>query len=265
MVIKTSCLTKYHISSLKAKQLIFSFCLFFSIGLHAQIPDKPSPPKLYNDLTASKNFIDESQAKELEKRLEEFYHQTSNQICIVIVDDLNGLPASDFSFQLGTKWGVGSKEFNNGIVILIKPTGGEGERDLFIAVGYGLEGAIPDLATKAIRENEMVPHLVNGDYYSALIAAVDALEKAAKGEYNVKVKRKKPFLERYGWLIGLIVLIIIYNIAGKGNTGSYTGRGYYGGGFRGSSWSGGSSRSSGGGFGGFGGGSFGGGGSGGKW
>ncbi|MBL7917157.1 MAG: TPM domain-containing protein, partial [Bacteroidia bacterium] len=51
--------------------------------MYAQIPDKPSPPKLYNDLTASKNFIDESQAKELEKRLEEFYHQTSNQICIV--------------------------------------------------------------------------------------------------------------------------------------------------------------------------------------
>ncbi len=233
----------------------------FSFKSFSQIPDKPNPPKLYNDLTASKNFIDEFQAKELENRLEEFYHQTSNQICIVIVDDLNGLPASDFSFQLGTKWGVGSKEFNNGIVILIKPTGGEGERDLFIAVGYGLEGAIPDLATKAVREKEMVPHLKEGDNYGALIAAVDVLEKISKGEYNFEVARKA---KNNTAIVVVIIIVIIILISFKKGGGSYSGGTYYGGGaYRGSSFGG--SRSSGGGFGGFGGGSFGGGGSGGKW
>jgi len=251
---------------LNLKFSIFLFAFFFSLFGYTQVPEKPSPAKLYNDLTASKSFIDELSAQQLEIKLEDFYHQTSNQICIVIVDDLNGMDASQYAFELGSKWGVGSAKFNNGIVILVKPTGGAGQRDLFIAVGYGLEGAIPDLATKSIRENEMMPYLQSGQHVQALEAAIDALAKAAKGEYNVVVKKKKPFLERYGWVFAILFVIIAWFISGKGNQGNYSGRGYSGGSFRGSSFGGSSfGGSSSGGFGGFGGGSFGGGGSGGKW
>jgi uncharacterized protein len=259
---------------LKTRSLIFFF--FFLIGLfgYAQVPQQPVPPKLYNDITSSQSFIDASSAQQLETRLEEFYHQTSNQICIVIVDDLNGMDASQYAFDIGNKWGVGSKEFRNGVVILIKPTGGQGQRDLFIAVGYGLEGVIPDLATMSIRENEMMPFLRNGQNYEALLAAVDAIEKAAKGEYNVQVKKKKKndllaFIKKHPILAFIIFVIILVVLIGGSNSGggSYGRRGwssgpFYGGGFGGSFGGG---RSSGGGFGGFGGGSFGGGGSGGKW
>lgn len=238
-----------------------------SFSVLSQVPEKPNPPKLFNDLSGT-NFLDASSASQIEQRLEDFYHQTSNQICVVIVDDLKGMDASQFAFDIGNKWAVGSEKFNNGIVILIKPTGGQGERDLFIAVGYGLEGAIPDLATKSIRENEMMPYLKNGDYYSAIVAAIDALEKASKGEYDVKVDRAKNFFEKYKVLLAILFVILIWIISGRGNNGNYSGRGYSGGMFRGGSYGGGSfsgGRSSGGGFGGFGGGSFGGGGSGGKW
>lgn len=245
------------------RQLISVFLLFLASLLQAQIPERPDPPKLYNDLSGTR-FIDEASAQELEKRLEDFYHQTSNQICIVIVDDLHGMEASDFSFQLGNKWGVGSKEFNNGIVILVKPTGGQGQRDLFIAVGYGLEGAITDLATKYIRENEIVPLLREGRNYEALLAGVSALEKAAKGEYNKVVKRKSPFKVKNIIIVIIIVIVILSFISrNSGGGGTYTRGGWTGGRYYGGSFGGG--RSSGGGFGGFGGGSFGGGGSGGKW
>ncbi len=246
------------------KKLGISFCFLLLIPcLFAQVPEKPKPARLYNDLTPSENFISSSQANELEKRLQDFYHNTSNQICIVITNDLKGMPASDYAFEIGNKWGVGSQKFNNGIVIVIQPEGGEGQRDYFIAVGYGLEGAIPDLATKSIRENEMLPHLKTGNYYEALLAAVQALEKAAAGEYQVKVERKSG---SRAWPIIIIIIVVIFVIvSNKGGGGTYTSRGgtYYGG-YRGGGSFGGS-RSSGGGFGGFGGGSFGGGGSGGKW
>ncbi len=243
---------------------LICFLLFgLVLSAQAQIPERPNPPKLYNDLSGT-YFIDENEATVLETRLEDFYHQTSNQICIVVVKELNGLEASDFSFQIGNKWGVGSKEFNNGIVVLIKPTGGQVQRDLFIAVGYGLEGAITDLATKYIRENEMMPYLQEGKNYEALLSAVNALEKAAKGEYNSEVKRRPPLKVKNIIVIAIIVIIVISVISrnsGGGGTysrGGWSGGRYYGGGFGGG-------RSSGGGFGGFGGGSFGGGGSGGKW
>jgi len=233
----------------------------------SQIPERPNPPKLYNDLTAGSSFIDGSSAAQLELQLEDFYHQTSNQICIVVVDDLKGQDASQFAFDIGNKWAVGSKQFNNGIVILIKPTGGQGERKLFIAVGYGLEGAITDLATASIRDNEMMPYLKNGQNYEAMSAAISALEKAAKGEYNVEVKRKRNLKDNPWSILIIVIIILIFLFARRGGGGNYGRRGFSGGPFFGGGFGGfgGGGSSSGGGFGGFGGGSFGGGGSGGSW
>jgi uncharacterized protein len=240
--------------------------------ISAQIATRPSPQKLYNNLSNEfPDFLSADEAARLENKLEAFSNETSNQICVVIVDDLNGLEAADYATKLGNEWGVGKKGFNSGIVILVKPTGGSGGRDLFIAVGYGLEGAIPDLATKRIREEEMYPYLKAGQNYEALNNATDKLMGLAKGEINVKDYARqnsaKNLFSRNPILIIIILIVVIGIIRGfgGGGGGGYTyGRrgGYYGGFGGGSSWGG---SSGGGGWGGFGGGSFGGGGSGGKW
>lgn len=252
------------------------FVLIFGTAF-SQVPQRPDPPKLYNNLSKEfPNFLSDSEAAQLEEKLEVFSNETSNQICVVIVDDLNGADASSFAFQLGTEWGVGQKDKNNGIVILIKPTGGEGGRDLFIAIGYGLEGAIPDLATKRIREKEMYPYMKQGDYYTALDKGTDVLMKLAKGEIDVKNytrgSGKTPGLGLTAIIIIVLIVILLRAIFGGGRGGggrTFSGLGsalfwgsMLGGGGGGRSFGGGSS---GGGFGGFGGGGFGGGGSGGKW
>jgi uncharacterized protein len=247
--------------------------------LPAQIAERPQPAKLYNNLSKEfPDFLNQQEAAQLEEKLEVFSNETSNQICVVIVDDLNGYEAADYATRLGTEWGVGKKEVNNGIVILVKPTGGQGGRDLFIAVGYGLEGAIPDLATKRIRDEQMYPYLKNGENFAALDNATDVLMKLAKGEIDVKdytrqARRRGPGGFGTAAIIIIIIIILIIKMfrGGGGGRGYTFGRGgrniYWGGGIGGfgggSSWGGGSS--SGGGWGGFGGGSFGGGGSGGKW
>jgi uncharacterized protein len=163
------------------------------------------------------------------------------------------------------KGGVGKKESNNGIVILVKPTGGAGGRDLFIAIGYGLEGAIPDLTTKRIRENEMYPYLKSGDNFAALDKATDVLMKLAKGEINKEdySRRNSNGKQIKPGTIIIIIIIIIFIIKGffGGGGGRTFSRGgstiFWGGGFGGGGFGGG-------GFGG-GGGSFGGGGASGGW
>lgn len=252
---------------MRALHYIFILLIGSALFANGQVADKPNPPKLYNDFTQQR-FLSPQEEAGIEQELENFYHTTSNQICIVVVDDLNGMEPSEYSFELGNKWGVGSKEFKNGIVILLKPFGDKGDRKLFIAVGNGLEGAITDLATASIRDNEMMPRLKNGENYEALSAAIAALEKAAKGEYNVEVKRKRSIKDNPLAIIVIIIVIAIV-LFGKRGGGNYGRRGwssgpFFGGGFGGGSFGGGSS-SGGGGFGGFGGGSFGGGGSGGSW
>jgi uncharacterized protein len=256
------------------RKILSTIFLFLAVFISAQIAQRPSPQKLYNNLSKEfPDFLRSDQAQILEEKLEQFSNQTSNQICVVIVDDLNGTDAADYATKIINEWGVGKKESNNGIVILVKPTGGAGGRDLFIAIGYGLEGAIPDLTTKRIRENEMYPYLKSGDNFAALDKATDVLMKLAKGEINKEDysrrnsngKQIKP-----GTILIIIIIIIIFIIKGffGGGGGRTFSRGgstiFWGGGFGGGGFGGGRS-GGGGGFGGFGGGSSGGGGSGGSW
>lgn len=244
----------------KVFALAFLFATLFSF---AQVAERPSPPKLYNNLSKEfPNFLSESEAATIEGKLEAFSRETSNQIVVVIVD-LEGADPASYATELGTSWGVGKKEANNGIVVLIAP----GSHDLFIAVGYGLEGAIPDLATKRIREEEMNPYLKSGEYFTAINNGTDKLMALAKGEINVK-DYAKPQRSKDDWFrIIILIIVVIFFIKiffGKGGGTGFGGSGrYYGGGFSGRSFGG--SSGGGGGFGGFGGGSFGGGGSGGKW
>jgi uncharacterized protein len=261
------------------KRLLLFFFLFCATFLQAAVPDRPQPPRLYNNLSKEfPSFLNQTEAAALEEKLQRFSNETSNQILVVIIDDLEGLDAASYAFEIGNAWGVGQKGFNNGIVVLVKPTGGAGGRDLFIATGYGLEGAIPDLMTKRVREDHMYPYLKDGRNYEALDEGTTALMQLAKGEYNQKDKRARQSQKRPGMvtiiIIIIIVIVIIRNFFGGGGGYTYSRRGrsiFWGsgfgglGGFGGGRGFGGGGGGGGGGWGGFGGGSFGGGGSGGKW
>jgi uncharacterized protein len=189
------------------KKLSWIFVFFVSlltISAFAQIPDRPNPNRLVNNLSvAFPNFLSQQEEKQLEQQLQNFSLETSNQICIVIVDDLNGLDDASFAVEILNKWGVGQKDKNNGVVILVKPTGNSGERRLFISVGYGLEGAITDIQTKRIRENEIVPYFKQQQFYQGLEAGCQALMLAAKGEYNEKTEGKTSIVPSIAAFCGL--------------------------------------------------------------
>jgi uncharacterized protein len=238
--------------------LLFSFCV--SAQIDKAIPKKPNPSKLVNDFT---NTLTSYQIDALENKLVAFDDSSSNQVVVVILNTTGDYTATDFAFQIGREWGVGNKDKNNGIVLLVA----KDDRKLAIQVGYGLEGALPDVTAKRIIENEIKPNFKENNYYRGIDQGIDAIIKATKGEYKAPANygsKKKKGLGVSTIIIIIIILIVIFSGAGPG-TGTYVSRGGFGGwsGGGGSGWSGGGS--SGGGFGGFGGGSFGGGGSSGSW
>lgn len=260
--------------------LIFLFSISASAQVEKIIPDKPNPPKLVNDFTNS--FLTPEQVVELERKLTAYDDSTSNQIAVVIVDDLKGYSAADYAIALGRKWGVGNKNFDNGVVLLVSTGGGEGNRAVFIAPGYGLEGAVTDLIADAIVDHELVPNFKAGNYYRGLDEATDAIIWAAEGRYKAPegYGKKKGKGIGIGAIIFFIIMILIFSGMGGGRGGGMVSRRGYGdigagwiigsllgGGGRGDGgggWSGGGG-GGGGGFGGFGGGGFGGGGAGGNW
>ena len=246
------------------KNIIFSIALITSSFISAQIPNKPNPIRFYNDLSGT-NFLTPEQASNIEKKLVDFKKETSNEIVVVIIDDLNGYEKADFAIKLGEKWKVGKEKKDNGIVILIKPTKTNGKRTSFIATGRGLEGVIPDITCKRIVEKELNPNLKNNKNFEGISASLVVLKKLAKGEFNHKEydkEGKSPWWVNALVIIGIILFVfIIRRKGGGGGFAAGVGGFFYGGGFGGHR----SGGSGGGGFGGFGGGSFGGGGAGGDW
>ena len=205
---------------MKIKLHIFLVLLFSFIGYQAvlaqdNIPSPPSPPKLYVNLSKQfPNFLSPEQASKLEKDLENFEKETSNEIVVVIVDDLNGYEKADFAIKLGEKWKVGKEKEDNGIVILIKPTKTNGNRTSFIATGKGLEGAIPDITCNRIIEKELNPNLKNNKYYEAISASLFVLKKLAIGEFNHKQYDKEEesplskIIFQFLFAAGLVIYII---------------------------------------------------------
>lgn len=239
-------------------------------GTNTAIPDRPNPPRLVNDFVGA---LSSSERSQLEQKLRAYNDSTSTQITIIIVKTTEPYPIGDFAFQVGRKWGVGQQGKNNGLVLAWATE----TRKVYIATGYGLEGAIPDAIAKRIISNTIVPAFKQQQYYQGLDEATTEIIQRASGEYEAEPQSDDG--DSGGFFVALIILIIIIVIiarrsggGGGGNrsrgsgwgpiffpTSTYTGWGGSGGG----GWSGGGS--SGGGFGGFGGGSFGGGGAGGDY
>jgi uncharacterized protein len=268
---------------MKLKKFFVNAIMLFYLGsgsvtLFSQnIPDKPNPPRLVNDYAG---LLSTQEANALEQKLVLFSDSTSTQIAIVIVKDLEGFETADYAQRLGDKWGIGQKGKDNGILILIKPKTADSGGEAFIATGYGVGGAVPDLICSDIVNNDMIPSFKNGDYFGGLEKATTTIFSLVRGEYTAdqySKRSKKPAAKAIP--IGLLVFIIII-ISGIINSGksnhnniSRSGLPFWvllgmmnsGRGSNSGSWGGFSGGGGGGGFGGFGGGGFGGGGAGGSW
>ena len=251
-------------------------------ALQAQVPARPVPPRLVNDQAG---VFTVTQRQTMEWELVAFNDSTSNQIAVVTLPSLNGYAAADMAYEIGKQWGVGQAEFDNGIVVLIKPKRADEGGEVFVATGYGLEGAIPDAVCKRIIEDEMIPHFRENDYYGGTQAALKVLKALASGE--IKADRYLGGDEMVAIVVAVCMILFAFLLfivalvrAYKHNKDGFNGGGDGDGGLgaamgllwllshsgnnssHGGSWGG---FSGGGGFGGFGGGSFGGGGAGGRW
>lgn len=259
------------------KITLLLLAITFSVTLFGQsLLDQPKPTRLVNDYAG---IFSDSERTMLERRLVALDDSTSNQVLLVTTPDLEGMDISALATELGHKWGVGHDGKDNGVVILVKPKTQSSNGAVFIAVGYGLEGVIPDAVAKMIVEREMIPYFARGDMFGGVNAAVGTISSLASSEFSADQYMKKAKGNNSMGANVLVVLFVLFmiimliprkksvDVNGDGAEvhtsilpwliiGSMGRGGGHGGGFGGGG---------GGGFGGFGGGGFGGGGAGGSW
>src|SRR5450755_3554314 len=159
------------------KKLLLSLLVFtcqFSVAQN--IPAPPNPPRLVNDFA---HVMTADQVEELESKLVAFDDSTSIQIAVVTVPTTGDYAIEDYALKILRDWKVGNKKTNNGMVILAAIQ----DHKVFIATGYGMEGAVPDITAKQIVEDEIVPNFKQENYYRGFDLAADAIIKASRGEY----------------------------------------------------------------------------------
>lgn len=247
--------------------------ILFTHPRGCQAEDFPDYIGYVNDYTNTLSYDTKSKLTALMSELEK---KTTAQVAIVIIDTARPLDIETYAVRLFEKWGIGQKQKNNGVLLIIAVK----DRAMRIEVGYGLEGAIPDALAKIVIEGYILPPFKKGDFNTGVIKGGVGIAKLVAKEYNIELseldelpinvplpEEPSPFKSFVNFFFTLILIILFISLR-MGFfwwmfliPGSYRRRGGYwhGGGF------GGNSGGFGGGFGGFGGGLSGGGGASGGW
>ena len=241
--------------------------LFSSLASAApQVPPKPTSGSIYvqdyaNLLSAETKSTINAVSKDLDNK-------TKAQVVVVTVPSLDGQPIENYSLELFRAWGIGDKEKNNGVLLLVALK----DRQSRIEVGYGLEGALPDGLTGRIQDQAMIPYFSTGNYDKGIMQGYANIASIVAKEYNVKLESKIqdayqknasaqtteiPLWQKLIFIVGIAGLLlidqlffggailnflIILFLRGGGRGGGGFGGGYGGGSGGGSGGGGGSSR-----------------------
>ncbi|TKJ40849.1 methanol dehydrogenase [candidate division LCP-89 bacterium B3_LCP] len=238
--------------------------IYASVSAQQNIPE---PRGYVNDFASVLNVVS---GRNIEALCRELEQKTGAQMVLVTLSSLNGGEIHDTASRLFETWGIGQKGKDNGVLMLDAIE----ERRIWIEIGYGLEGILPDGRVGEIRDRYVIPYLQEGDRSSAYLSGLAAIASVIAADAGVELtgtappapmRRTSRTNRGLGGIIPIIVIMAMMALMGRRRGasgwwllplflfggGGFGGRGGFGGG------------SFGGGFGGFGGGLSGGGGAGG--
>jgi uncharacterized protein len=189
--------------------LVIAFTLFLFLGKGVLAYESPGSPTGYvNDFAGM--LLPETKTT-LEGTLTQFTKDTSSEISVVTVTNLSGDSIENYANELFREWGIGTKNNNNGILLLIS----KDDRKLRIEVGYGLEGALPDATAFSIITNDITPLFKEGNFDEGVTVGVQKIIEATKGEYTAVPPKNKGISSSilevlfFVFIFGFNILVLI--------------------------------------------------------
>ena len=187
-------------TSLKACLLVFCSMLLLASGsLRAALVPVPALQQRVTDLTQT---LTPEQQSQLETKLADFEQQKGSQIAVLIIASTKPEEIEQYSIRVVDAWKLGREKPDDGLLVLVA----KDDRKMRIEVGYGLEGAIPDLIAKRIITEIMVPSFRQGDFYGGINNALEQLMRLISGERLPEPAHSKP---NGGKLWDMMYLVLI--------------------------------------------------------
>lgn len=205
-------------------------------------------PALTGRVVDSAQMIDPAVREQLTQQLQALEQTSGDQLVVVTVPDLQGVPIEDYGYQLGRQWGIGQKGKDNGALLIVS----RDDRQLRIEVGYGLEGVLTDAQSWVIINQVILPKFKAGNFSQGIHDGVAAMIQVVGGEplaVPAHVADANFAMDNPGFSIGLFILLIgvlwlcnrmglpvgaillaILNSSGRGGGGGSGGGGFRGGG-----------------------------------
>jgi uncharacterized protein len=158
--------------TLKAALLALVLCWAFAAFADVAVP--PLTGRVV-DQTAT---LSSDQKASLEQKLKSFEERKGSQVAVLIVPTTEPETIEQYSIRVAEQWKIGRKKVDDGAILVVA----KDDRKLRIEVGYGLEGALTDLTSKRIIDEEIVTKFRNGDFAGGISAGVDRMLRVIDGE-----------------------------------------------------------------------------------
>lgn len=162
---------------------------FVALALIASSAQAIEFPKLTGRVVDNAELLPSSVEQQLTQQLKAHENKTTNQVVVVTINSLQGMEIADYGYQLGRHWGIGQRDANNGVLLIVAPK----QRKVRIEVGYGLEATLTDALSKQIIDFEIIPRFKQNDFPGGIQAGVTAILGILDGTVDVaQYKQSRP-------------------------------------------------------------------------
>lgn len=221
----------------KFKRLWLIFLIFFCLFQSKTYASIPKPTDNY--YLDEENLLDESTKENINKTNRQLEDKTGSQVIVMTLANPEGLEGNYYGTEIFNSWKIGDQKKDNGVLILLLMSDQEGQNQINIITGYGIEGRLNDGKIGRIIDSFMLDDLRDGNYSKALNEGFNAVVGEICAEYDIELEKdytgyqdklansNDGGISLKTILFMIIIFIIISNIINKNN---YRGGG--GGGFR---------------------------------
>lgn len=177
------------------------------------------PDRINRQVNDWGDLLSSTQERQIEEALRDFEAKTSNQIIIATFKSLEGENLEDVSIRMMEAWKPGQSGRDNGVILSVFKL----ERKIRIEVGYGLEGALPDITAGKIIRNDIAPFFKQERWFDGIVSGLQSIAQATQGEYQGTGRKRSQRQEESGGIFSLIIPIIFFILLSRGRVGGLGG------------------------------------------
>jgi uncharacterized protein len=188
-------------ASLVALLLCFAFAAWAEVAV----------PPLTGRVVDQTGTLSSADIAALSQTLQDFETKKGSQIAVLIVPTTAPEAIEQFSIRVAEAWKIGRKKVDDGVILLVA----KDDRKLRIETGYGLEGALTDVAARRIIDEIITPKFRAGDFAGGISAGVDRIIAVINGEPLPAPEPQQTFGgERIDFLFNPLVIFGVFVVGG---------------------------------------------------